>query len=182
LLPLSHREQGVEAAAGGLAVFYQRISDDESNPRLPWHLWSWIHHSASHPPSGPSSRRPAVVWPPSHRRDRQRRSFPRTDPACRGQPAWVPESVRLAMPVGNLHGDVFVAGSALDRLPTITFCRSRPHYQRSSRCRAMAGLFGFLTLRQSRDGPTVRARSAASIRAHLRRSGRADHFDYASPM
>jgi hypothetical protein len=28
---LSHCEQGVEAAANGLAVFYQRVTDDQSN-------------------------------------------------------------------------------------------------------------------------------------------------------
>jgi hypothetical protein len=119
-----------------------------------------------------------VVWPPPHRCDRQRRSLARTDPARRGKPAWVPESVRLATTVGDLQGDVFIEGSALDRLPTITFRRRPPHcafpiqsdgasicrvglqskagaddYQRPSRCLAIAGLFGFFTLIQSRDGP-----------------------------
>jgi hypothetical protein len=74
-----------------------------------------------------SGGRRAVVWPPPHRRDRQRRSLARTDPARRGKPAWVPESVRLATTVGDLQGDVFIEGSALDRLPTITFRRKRPH-------------------------------------------------------
>jgi hypothetical protein len=74
-----------------------------------------------------SGGRRAVVWPPSHRRDRQRRSLARTDPAGRGKPAWVPESVRLATAVGDLQGDVFIEGSALDRLPPVTFRRGRPH-------------------------------------------------------
>jgi hypothetical protein len=73
-----------------------------------------------------SGGRRAVVWPPPRRRDRQRRSPARTDPARRGKPAWVPESVRLATTVGDLQGDVFIEGSALDRLPTITFRRRRP--------------------------------------------------------
>jgi hypothetical protein len=68
-----------------------------------------------------------VVWPPPHRRDRQRRSLSRTNPADRGKPAWGPESVRLATTVGDLQGDVFIEGSALDRLPTVTFSRRRPH-------------------------------------------------------
>jgi hypothetical protein len=54
----------------------------------------------------------------------------RTDPARRGKPAWVPESVRLATTVGDLQADVFIEGSALDRFPTITFRRKRPHCAR----------------------------------------------------
>jgi hypothetical protein len=57
-----------------------------------------------------SGRRRAVVWPPSHRRDRQRGSLARTDPARRGKPAWAPEGIRLATPVGDLQADVFIEG------------------------------------------------------------------------
>jgi hypothetical protein len=116
-----------------------------------------------------SGGRRAVVWPPPYRRDLQRRSLARTDPSRRGKPAWVPESVRLATTVGDLQADVFIEGSALDRFPTITFRRRRPHcafpvqsdggsirrvglqsktaaddYQHPSRCLAIAGCPGFL--------------------------------------
>jgi hypothetical protein len=72
------------------------------------------------------TRRPAVVWPPPHRRDRQWRSLARTDPACRGKPAWIPEIVWLTPTVRDLQCDVFIEGSALDRIPTIIQLR-RPH-------------------------------------------------------
>jgi hypothetical protein len=82
------------------------------------------------------ARRPAVVWPPPHRRDRQWRSLARTDPARCGKPAWVPESVRLATTVGDLQAHVLIEGSALDWLPTATFRRRRPHcaVPNSERC------------------------------------------------
>jgi hypothetical protein len=51
-----------------------------------------------------------------------------------------------------LQCDVSIKRRAVDRIPAVTYVR-RPHYQRSSRRRAIAGLSGFFTLSQSRDRP-----------------------------
>jgi hypothetical protein len=78
---------------------------------------------------GMSSRAAAArgeVLPPLYRCDRQRRSLSRTDPTGRGKPARVHENVRVAMPVGDLQGDVFFKGRTFDRFPSMTFPR-RPH-------------------------------------------------------
>jgi hypothetical protein len=63
--------------------------------------------------------------PPLHRRDCRRRSLARANPAGRGKPTCVYENVRLAMPVGDLEGDVFFHGRTFDRFPTIIFQRRR---------------------------------------------------------
>jgi hypothetical protein len=47
---LSHREQGVEAAAVALAAFYQRVSDDQSNCGSRGIHRHVFHHSASRAP------------------------------------------------------------------------------------------------------------------------------------
>jgi hypothetical protein len=100
----------------------------------------------------------------------------------------VPESVRLATTVGDLQADVFIEGSALDRFPTITFRRRRPHcafpvqsdggsirrvglqsktaaddYQHLavSRHRGLSGVF---TLIQSRDAPDRRRGTVGDLR------------------
>jgi hypothetical protein len=52
-----------------------------------------------------------------------------------------------------LQRDVLLERSALNRIPAM-FAR-RPHYQFSSRCSTIAGLSGFFTLIQSRDGPDL---------------------------
>jgi hypothetical protein len=55
---------------------------------------------------------------PLHRRNRERRSLARTDPAGRGKSASVREPIRRAPSVGHLQADVFVQWSGLDRIPT----------------------------------------------------------------
>jgi hypothetical protein len=78
---------------------------------------------------GVSSRPPATwgkVWPPHHRRDRQRRPFVRTDPAGRGEPTCVHENVGRATAIGDLEADVFIEGRALKRFPAVTF-ETRSH-------------------------------------------------------
>jgi hypothetical protein len=76
------------------------------------------------------------VWPPPHRRDLQRRSLPRTDPAPRCAPTWPLQRIRPAAAVGYLQRDVFIKRSGLDRIPAKV--ARRPHYAvpRSKRCRA----------------------------------------------
>jgi hypothetical protein len=66
------------------------------------------------------------VSSPFHWLDREWRSLARTDPARRGKPGCVQENVRLAMPVGDLQGDVFFQGRTFNRFPTI-IVRRRPH-------------------------------------------------------
>jgi hypothetical protein len=68
---------------------------------------------------------PGNVRLPLHRRDRERRSLARTDPAGRGKSAWVRKPVSPAPTVGYLQGDVFVEWSAVDRKPSI-IVPSRP--------------------------------------------------------
>jgi hypothetical protein len=55
---------------------------------------------------------------PPHRRDRERRSLARSDPAGRGASASVREPVGRAPSVGHFQGDVFVKWSGLDWKPT----------------------------------------------------------------
>jgi hypothetical protein len=93
------------------------------------------------------------VWPPLHRRDLQRRSLPRIDPADRCVPTWPLERIRRATAICHLQRDVFIKRSGLDLIPAIV--ARWPHYQRSSRCRTIAGLSGFFTLIQSFDGPDL---------------------------
>jgi hypothetical protein len=97
------------------------------------------------------SRR-AVVRPPSHWSDCKRGSLRRIVPAGCCPPTGPAQRIRPAPTVCDLQRDVFVKGRTLDRIPAVIYVRL-PHYQRSSRCRAMAGQSGFLTLIQSRDGP-----------------------------
>jgi hypothetical protein len=97
-------------------------------------------------------RRPVVVWPPAHRRDLKRRSLPRIDPATRRAPTWPAKRIRPAATVCYPQRDVFIERRALDWIPAIVHLR-RPHYQRSSRCRTIAGLFGFLIYSHSVERP-----------------------------
>jgi hypothetical protein len=62
---------------------------------------------------GPSRARLAVVWPPA-RRDLQRVSLPRIDPASRREPTRPSDCIRRATAVCYLHRDVFIKRSALD--------------------------------------------------------------------
>jgi hypothetical protein len=71
------------------------------------------------------ARRRDGVRPPLHRRDLQRRSLPRIDPADRGAPARPLEYVRVAAAVRYLKRDVFIKRSGLDRIPAIV--ARRPH-------------------------------------------------------
>jgi hypothetical protein len=106
------------------------------------------------PGPGPLSsraRRRDRVWPPPDRRDLQRISLPRIDPATRCSPTWPLEYVRVAAAVCYLQRDVFIKRSGLDRIPAIV--ARRQLYKGSSRCITIAGLSGFFTLSQSRDGP-----------------------------
>jgi hypothetical protein len=65
------------------------------------------------------------VWPPLHRRDLQRRSLPRIDPADRCVPTWPLERIRRATAICHLQRDVFKR-SGLDLIPTNVSRRS--HY------------------------------------------------------
>jgi hypothetical protein len=71
-----------------------------------------------------SRARLAEIWPPAHRRDLQRRSLPRIDPAARHSPTWPLERIRRAATVGHLQRNVFIDRSALDRIPTVVARRS----------------------------------------------------------
>ena len=59
----------------------------------------------------------------------------------------------FAATVSYPQRDVFIKRGGLDWIPAIVDLR-RPHYQLSSRCRLIAGLFRFFNLIQSREGPT----------------------------
>jgi hypothetical protein len=65
------------------------------------------------------ARRWDKVWPPAHRRDLQRRSLPRIDPAGRCAPTWPLERIRRATAVCYLQRDVFIERSGLDWIPAI---------------------------------------------------------------
>jgi hypothetical protein len=67
------------------------------------------------------SRRPGIVWPPPHRRDLQRRSFPRTDPATHCSPTWPLQCIRPTAAVCYLQRDVFIKRSALDWIPAVVY-------------------------------------------------------------
>ena len=99
------------------------------------------------------ARRRDRVWPPPHRRDLKGCSLPRVDPATRCSPTWPLKRIWRATAVSYLQRDVFVERSALNRIPAML--ARRPHYQFSSRCSTIAGLSGFFTLIQSRDGPDL---------------------------
>jgi hypothetical protein len=73
-----------------------------------------------------SRARLAVVWPPAYRRDLQRRSLPRIDPASRRAPTRPLDCIRRAPAVCYLHRDVFVKRCTLDWIPVIRHPR-RPH-------------------------------------------------------
>ena len=99
--------------------------------------------------AGGMSRRAAAacrkIWSPLHWRDREWRSFARTDPAHRSESAGVYEKVRFATTVGDLQRDVFIERRAVDGLPAVIF--PRPHSTfpfRSIQHRSVAG--GLLSL------------------------------------
>jgi hypothetical protein len=75
------------------------------------------------------SRRAAAacgkIWPPLHWRDREWRSFARTDPTHRSESAGVYEKVWFATTVGDLKRDVFIERRAVDGFPAVIF--PRPH-------------------------------------------------------
>jgi hypothetical protein len=73
-----------------------------------------------------SARRAMVVRPPRQRRHRQWRSLTRTDPAGHRKSAWFQESIRLTTTVGDLQGDIFIEGSALNWIPARTHLRFSP--------------------------------------------------------
>jgi hypothetical protein len=79
------------------------------------------------------TRRPAVIWPPPHRRDRQWISLPRIDPARRCSPAWPLQGVR---PAATVRHDVLIKRSGFDWIPTKVSRRS--HY--ASYSTMMAGV------------------------------------------
>ena len=56
---------------------------------------------------------------PLHRRNRERRSLARADPAGRGASAWIGQPVGRTPTVGHFQGDVFVEWSAVDWKPSI---------------------------------------------------------------
>jgi hypothetical protein len=75
------------------------------------------------------SRRAAAacgkIWSPLHWRDREWRSFARTDPTHRSKSAGVYEKARFATTVGDLQRDVFIERRAVHGLPAVIF--PRPH-------------------------------------------------------
>jgi hypothetical protein len=73
------------------------------------------------------ARRPVVVWPPAHRRDLQRVSLPRIDPASRREPTRPAKRIRPAATVCYPQRDVFIEWRALDWIPAIVHLR-RPHF------------------------------------------------------
>ena len=76
--------------------------------------------------------------PSPHRRDLQRVSLPRIDPASRCSPTWPLKDVRVATAVCYLQRDVFIERRGLDWIPPII--ARWPHYQRSCRCRTIPAL------------------------------------------
>jgi hypothetical protein len=72
------------------------------------------------------ARRRNGIWPPPHRRDLQRRSLPRIDPASRRSPTWPLERIRPATAVCYLQRDVFIQRCGLDWKPSVVYQR-RPH-------------------------------------------------------
>jgi hypothetical protein len=89
------------------------------------------------------ARRRLVVWPPPHRRDLQRRSLPRIDPASRREPTRPSDCIGRAAAVCHLHRDVFVKRSAFDRIPVIRHPR-RPHCALSQFSVSVDSVMGFL--------------------------------------
>jgi hypothetical protein len=97
------------------------------------------------------------IWPPLHRRDFERCSLPRIDPPSRCSPTWPLERVRPATAVCYLQRDVFIKRCGLDWKPSVVYQR-RPHcafprFTNRLHAPGIAGLSGFFTLIQSREGP-----------------------------
>jgi hypothetical protein len=79
------------------------------------------------------ARRRNSVWPPLHRRDLQRRSLPRIDPATCCAPTRPLERIRGAAAVCYLQRDVFIKRSGLDWIPAIVARRSHCTFPSSKR-------------------------------------------------
>jgi hypothetical protein len=107
------------------------------------------------------ARRRDRVWPPLHRRDVQRRSLPRIDPATRCAPTWPLERIRCATAVCYLQRDIFIKRSGLDCIPTIVHSRwshcAVPNSDPSmKRRRAVITAAGHVGARDSRSAARAR--------------------------
>jgi hypothetical protein len=142
-LRLSHCKQRVEGTSADLTVLYQGISDHQSDRSLRAIYRHAFTIALPAPGLSSRARRRDRVWPPPYRRDLERVSLPRVDPARRCSPTRPLQYIRPTAAVCYLQRDVFIERGALDWIPAIVHL-GRPHCALSQFSVSVDSVMGFL--------------------------------------